>query len=110
MTANIPNSTRKEVYRRDGWRCVLCDNTSGLQIHHAIPRGHGGSDFEDNLVTLCFRCHAAIHAVNCYDDMPQDEFEEYAKDLAQNCIEYLADMYTIHDPVTDTTYPWYPYK
>jgi len=33
---------RRGVYKRDGWRCALCDSTDGLQIHHVKPRGKGG--------------------------------------------------------------------
>ena len=59
--ANIPAATRRAVYRRDGYRCALCDDVRGLQIHHAMPRSVGGSDDEMNLVTLCWRCHAEAH-------------------------------------------------
>ena len=41
ISANIPTSTRKAIYRRDGYRCALCDSTQYLQIHHIIPRGKG---------------------------------------------------------------------
>ena len=37
MNANIKSATRREVYRRDGYRCALCDSSQGLQVHHAIP-------------------------------------------------------------------------
>ena len=46
MTANIDNKLRKAIYRRDGFRCALCDSTDGLQIHHVVPRGRGGSTDE----------------------------------------------------------------
>lgn len=39
--ANIPTATRRAVYRRDGYRCALCDDVRGLQIHHAMPRSVG---------------------------------------------------------------------
>lgn len=61
MGAGIDNKTRKAVYRRDGYRCALCDSTDGLQIHHVKPRGKGGADHPMNLITLCWRCHAAAH-------------------------------------------------
>ena len=32
ISANIPNNIRKMVYRRDGYRCALCDSTMGLQM------------------------------------------------------------------------------
>ena len=40
--ANIPAATRRAVYRRDGYRCALCDDVRGLQIHHDMPRSVGG--------------------------------------------------------------------
>ena len=61
MGAGIPNNVRRGVYQRDGWRCALCDSTDGLQIHHVRPRGKGGADHPMNLITLCWRCHAAAH-------------------------------------------------
>ena len=61
MTANIDNRLRKAVYRRDHYRCVLCDSSDGIQIHHVIPRGEGGASTMQNLVTLCWRDHAFIH-------------------------------------------------
>lgn len=53
ISANIPTSTRKAIYRRDGYRCALCDSMQYLQIHHIIPRGKGGNNEPDNLITLC---------------------------------------------------------
>ena len=61
ISANIPTSTRKAIYRRDGYRCALCDSTQYLQIHHIIPRGKGGNNEPDNLITLCSKCHGAAH-------------------------------------------------
>ena len=61
MSASIDNKARRAVYERDGFRCALCDSTDGLQIHHVKPRGEGGADHPMNLITLCWRCHAAAH-------------------------------------------------
>ena len=87
MYANISNKTRKAVYRRDDYACALCDSTKGLQVHHVIPRGKGGIDSEQNLITLCCFCHAAVHG------QPIDVTEMTAADYEQACIEYLADYY-----------------
>ena len=61
LSASIPTATRKEVYRRDGYRCALCDSPKGLQIHHAVHRSEGGSNQPQNLICLCWKCHAAAH-------------------------------------------------
>lgn len=87
MNANIPNEVRREVYRRDGYGCALCDCRQTLQIHHAIPRGKGGSNDVANLITLCSRCHAAAHGLDL------DGTGITPEDIEQYCIEYLADLY-----------------
>ena len=98
MTANIPNSVRKAVYRRDNFRCALCDSTDGLQVHHAIPRGRGGSSRPENLITLCWRCHGFIHSgIQAVPDTTPEE-------AAQACVEYLADLYPTDKHV------WSPFK
>ena len=52
---------RQRVLRRDGWRCQSCGTMSNLEIHHKQFRSHSGEDSEENLITLCIRCHAGIH-------------------------------------------------
>jgi len=32
-----------------------------LEVHHKQFRSHSGGDQEDNLITLCFDCHAFTH-------------------------------------------------
>ena len=88
LSANITKATRRAVYRRDGYRCALCDSTDGIQIHHAVSRGQGGTDYAHNLVTLCWRCHAMAHGTNVYDAPDFD-----AADVEQAAVEYLADLY-----------------
>ncbi|MGD1081636.1 MAG: HNH endonuclease [Candidatus Sulfotelmatobacter sp.] len=52
---------RQQVLRRDGWRCQSCGTMSNLEIHHKQFRSHSGEDSEENLITLCRRCHVGIH-------------------------------------------------
>lgn len=49
-------------------KCFICgtDAKSTLQEHHIVPRRYGGSDRDENLVTLCASCHQAIEKI--YDD------------------------------------------
>lgn len=100
LTANIDKNLRKAVYRREGFECALCGDNRGLQIHHVVPRGQGGSNAEQNLVCLCWRCHALIHGHDFYEDAYVTP--EEAK---QEVIEYLADYYA-------ETYgePWNPWE
>lgn len=87
ISANIPNALRKRVYRRDCFRCVLCDCDRTIQIHHCVPRGQGGTDSIQNLVTLCAYCHAHVHGHPLYaTDVTPLEMEHMI-------VEYLADFY-----------------
>jgi len=50
-----------EVLRRDGWRCQYCGSHENLEIHHKQFRSRSGGDSEDNLITLCAKCHRSLH-------------------------------------------------
>jgi 5-methylcytosine-specific restriction endonuclease McrA len=52
---------RKQILRRDGWRCQLCGSMTNLEVHHQQFRSHSGEDREENLITLCFNCHFSTH-------------------------------------------------
>jgi len=41
-------------------RCYFCRETECLQEHHVVPRRMGGSDDEENLLTLCPTCHRKL--------------------------------------------------
>jgi 5-methylcytosine-specific restriction endonuclease McrA len=51
----------RHILQRDGWRCQLCGSSEHLQVHHIVPRGHSGDDVEEDLITVCWRCHRRIH-------------------------------------------------
>ena len=58
------SNTRAKVLYRDGYKCQYCKNKrkdSKLDVHHIIFRSKGGSDFEENLITLCHSCHVDLH-------------------------------------------------
>ena len=52
ISANLSKSERRAIYKRDGYRCALCDSNRGLQIHHIMKRSQGGSNGPHNLITL----------------------------------------------------------
>lgn len=64
ISANISNAQRKEIYRREGFRCALCDSARYIQIHHIIPRSQGGGNHPHNLIALCSDCHALAHGLD----------------------------------------------
>ena len=57
-------NTKAKVLNRDGYTCQHCKGRrkdSRLEVHHIIYRSNGGSDEEDNLITLCHTCHKGVH-------------------------------------------------
>jgi hypothetical protein len=53
----IPRELRRQVWERDGGRCVQCGATFDLQYDHIIPVARGGATSLDNLQLLCGRCN-----------------------------------------------------
>lgn len=63
--SRVPQSVRRAVYERDGFRCVHCGATGGLSLQHRKNRGMGGSRLLDtpaNLVVLCLLENQALEA------------------------------------------------
>lgn len=56
-------SSRKEaVLHRDNYTCQCCGaKNTRLEVHHIAYRSKGGTDDERNLITLCEKCHKAVH-------------------------------------------------
>ena len=57
-------NTKAKVLDRDKYTCQCCrgkHKDSKLEVHHIIFRSQGGSDEEDNLITLCSTCHYNVH-------------------------------------------------
>jgi 5-methylcytosine-specific restriction endonuclease McrA len=52
---------RRQVLRRDGWRCQVCGSRQNLQVHHKQLRSQQGDDGDSNLITLCAVCHEELH-------------------------------------------------
>lgn len=55
---DISPKVKRAVWERDGHICVLCGSQYAMPNAHYIPRSHGGLGIEENVVTLCFNCHA----------------------------------------------------
>ncbi len=97
ISASIDRTTRKAVYRRDHYRCALCDSPKHIQIHHAIPRGRGGDPkSEQNMITLCQHCHMLAHGT-----APTDEYWASRMEMDMSILEYLADLYAPN---------WWPWR
>lgn len=55
------NYLRKQVFKRDDYKCVKCGFPKNLTVDHITPRHAGGTDELSNLRTLCVLCHEKVH-------------------------------------------------
>lgn len=57
------SSRRKAILHRDNYTCQCCGKKNcRLEVHHIKFRHNGGTDDEENLITLCEDCHKGVHA------------------------------------------------
>lgn len=57
------SSRRSAVLHRDNYTCQCCGKKNcRLEVHHIKFRSNGGTDDEENLITLCEDCHEGVHA------------------------------------------------
>ncbi len=57
QTRHIPDSVKREVWARDGGRCVRCGATEYLEFDHIIPHSSGGANTVLNVQILCRKCN-----------------------------------------------------
>ena len=57
------SSRREAILHRDNYTCKCCGKKNcRLEVHHIKFRRDGGTDDEENLITLCEDCHKGVHA------------------------------------------------
>jgi 5-methylcytosine-specific restriction endonuclease McrA len=83
---------RLEILERDGWRCVLCENTEAtLHVHHRrYFHGKDPWEYPSNLLsTLCENCHESEREMR----------KEYESDLLEILREkfWADDIYHLAD-------------
>ena len=62
ITSIRPSLRRAVLARDDGCTIDRCNSTYRLEVHHIIPRSHGGTHAPENLTTLCWwHHHVAVH-------------------------------------------------
>ena len=80
---DIPAKVKDRVWERDNHCCILCGNPQAAPNAHFIARSHGGLGIEQNIVTLCARCHRD------YDQSPARQY------IQEEIKHYLSSQY--HD-------------
>lgn len=78
---DIPPKVKRKVWERDGGCCIICGNPYAMPNAHYIRRSQGGLGIEQNVVTLCHKCH------DDYDN--GSKREDYGKMIA----DYLKACY-----------------
>lgn len=56
-TRHIPDEIKREVWDRDGGRCVKCGKSDYLEFDHIIPHARGGANTVANVQILCRKCN-----------------------------------------------------
>lgn len=80
---NISQKVKQIVWNRDKRCCIICGNLGSPNSHY-ISRAKGGLGIEQNIVTMCIRCH------NAYDNGYDKEFKDYIREKTK---EYLKFKY-----------------
>lgn len=85
-----------KVHKRDGFICQYCGfdgrSFSGwlqLTVDHIIPRGQGGTDEDDNMVTVCHVCNSITSRMKFSIGMSiEDIKQEKIKKVKERQAEY----------------------
>ena len=54
---DITKKVKDRVWERDGGVCIICGSPYAMPNSHYIRRSQGGLGIEENIVTMCQRCH-----------------------------------------------------
>jgi 5-methylcytosine-specific restriction endonuclease McrA len=66
---------RRKILKRDGFACRLCNARTDLNVHHRSYE-RIGREREDDLITLCRRCHEIFHRNRALDRSETDSLSE----------------------------------
>lgn len=62
-SSGIPREVLQRVLDRDEGMCMNCGNSDPEELHphHVVFRSQQGTHDEDNIVTVCWKCHDLLH-------------------------------------------------
>lgn len=90
-----PEELKRKVWERDGYRCQECGvavaskNGCKPQTHHLNPRG---GDDPENLITLCWTCHATKNSLGHRNLLLNARADEIASHIKWNFWEVGTDL------------------
>lgn len=82
-STTISAKVKKEVWQRDGHRCIACGSSNASPNAHVVSRAHGGLGVVKNIVTLCPECHRK------FDNGKNSEYAE----VANKIFAYVLHLY-----------------
>ena len=89
---------RDKILQKDKYRCQKCKEefpTDELDIHHVVPKSHGGSSNSENVQTLCKKHHRLLHKES-------NSLDEYAFEFKHvNNVEKVLDTFVEEDEGED---------
>lgn len=92
----IPPAVKAAVAERDsidGWCCcIVCGSPNAAPNAHIVRRSHGGMGVEQNIVSLCPRCHRAFDEGEGIKTLLPLGFRN-REDIAEYIIEYIKQFY-----------------
>lgn len=100
----IPKRIKDAVRKRDGGRCILCGRP-GEPHCHVVRRSAGGMGVEENIVTLCDRCHYAFDKGLYMKEMEPLGFRSRAE-IKKFIYEYMEERYPGWTPEKVTYRKW----
>ena len=81
---SIPINVKIKVWDRDSHCCIICGSPDASPNAHYIRRSQGGLGIEQNVVTLCPRCHDRFdngHFRNEYGQIIKDYLDMWYPDF-----------------------------
>lgn len=81
-SSNEAKQLRIDTYKRDGYECLVCNDSHKLIAHH-IESFADNIDlrFElNNTATMCESCHITFHKKYGYGNNTREQFDEFYKD------------------------------
>lgn len=102
---SICGTQRKRIFQRDGNVCCKCGSKTRLEAHHITPVVYGGTDDDENLITLCHSCHrdAPNGPVAFFKwastSLPPDM--DHSKLLTNSCVLLLLIKYGLKDKIPE---------